>query len=69
MTHTEFRDTLSALGLNKTRAARLLGVNERTPRRWAKGEQDIPPPVVRFLQLMIALKLTPERVHKILDGK
>ena len=68
MTHTQFRETLATLSLSQVGAARLLGVNDRTARRWAKGEQDIPPPVVKFFKLMIALKLTPERVLKILDS-
>ena len=66
MTHIQFRETLAALTLSQVGAARLLGVNERTARRWGNGEQDIPPPVQRFLRLMLALKLTPERVHKLL---
>ena len=68
MTPTELRDLLADLGLSQSGAARLLGVHDRTPRRWVTGEQDIPPPVQRFLKLMLALKLTPAKVHKILDG-
>lgn len=68
MTPTELREVLAALGLSQSRAARLLGVHIRTATRWCSGEQDIPPPVQRFLRLMLALKLTPAKVHKLLDG-
>ena len=68
MDHLQFREALTALALSQVGAARLLGVQARTARRWANDERDIPPPVERFLRLMLALRLTPERVHKVLDG-
>ena len=68
MTPTELRELLAALGLSQSEAARLLGVHDRTPRRWTAGELDIPPTAQRLLKLMLALKLTPAKVHKILDG-
>ena len=52
MTPDEYRDTLTRLGLSQVGAARALGVDERTSRRWAHGEREIPPPVVVALVLM-----------------
>lgn len=54
MTPDEYRSTVETLGLSQVAAARLLGVDERTSRRWANGERDIPPPAVRFLLYLVA---------------
>ena len=56
MTSDEYREALEALGLTQGGCARLLGVDERTSRRWANGERDVPPPVQRFLRYLIATK-------------
>lgn len=49
MTPTEFRAALARLNLSQAAAARVLGVDARTARRWALGERDVPPPVERLL--------------------
>lgn len=54
MTPDEYRETIEKLGLTQSAAARLLGVDDRTSRRWACGERDIPPPAQRFLRYLIA---------------
>lgn len=54
MTPDEYRNVLEKLGLTQSAAARLLGVDDRTSRRWACGERDIPPPAERFLRYLIA---------------
>lgn len=54
MTPEEFRETIEQLGLTQAASAQLLGVDERTARRWACGERDIPPPAQRFLRYLIA---------------
>lgn len=54
MTADEYRDAIERLGLSQVAAARLLGVDDRTSRRWAIGERDIPPPAERFLRYLIA---------------
>lgn len=53
MTPDEYREALEALGLTQGGGARLLGVDERTSRRWANGERDIPPPAERFLRYLL----------------
>lgn len=54
MTADEYRETLEALGLTQGGGARLLGVDDRTSRRWACGEREIPPPAERFLRYLMA---------------
>lgn len=54
MTAAEYREVLENLGLTQGGGARLLGVDERTSRRWANGERDVPPPAQRFLRYLIA---------------
>jgi DNA-binding transcriptional regulator YiaG len=54
------------LGLSQIAAARLLGLDARTSRRWASGERDIPPPAVRFLRYLIAAKKTGEQAMRVL---
>jgi DNA-binding transcriptional regulator YiaG len=66
MTSDEYRETIEKLGLTQNGAARLLGVDERTSRRWALGERDIPPPAERFLRYLIATKRTGEQAMKVL---
>lgn len=52
MTPEEYRLTIEHLGLSQIGAARLLGIDDRTSRRYALGERDIPPPVARFLRYL-----------------
>ena len=54
MTSDEYRAALEALALTQGGGARLLGVDERTSRRWANGEREVPPPAQRFLRYLIA---------------
>jgi DNA-binding transcriptional regulator YiaG len=69
MTADEYRTAYAALGLTQAGAARLLGVDERTSRRWATGERDVPPPVSRFLTFLIMAEITADEVMKTLaDG-
>lgn len=54
MTADQYRSAIETLGLSQLAAARLLGVDERTSRRWANGERDVPEPAARFLRYLIA---------------
>jgi DNA-binding transcriptional regulator YiaG len=49
MTPAEFRAALDRIGLTQAGAARLLGVDPRTARKWACGERDLPEPARRLL--------------------
>jgi DNA-binding transcriptional regulator YiaG len=68
LTHTEYRDAIALLGLTQTSAARLLGVDARTSRRWANGERDVAAPAERFLRYLIATGKTGEQALKRLGG-
>ncbi|QUS39591.1 hypothetical protein RPMA_12645 [Tardiphaga alba] len=64
MTPDEYREAIEKLGLSQVAAGRLLGVDERTSRRWAIGERDVPPPAQRFLRYLIATGKTGEYAMK-----
>jgi DNA-binding transcriptional regulator YiaG len=66
VTPDEYREALERLGLTQGGGARLLGVDERTSRRWANGERDIPPPAQRFLRFLIAIKRSGKDAIKLL---
>jgi DNA-binding transcriptional regulator YiaG len=68
MTSDEYRETIERLGLSQIAAARLLGVDARTSRRWASGERDIPPPAARFLRYLVATNRTGEQAMRVLPG-
>lgn len=68
MNADQYRNAIEKLGLSQVAAARLLGVDARTSRRWANGERDIPAPAVRFLQYLIATRKSGEKAMQVLDG-
>jgi DNA-binding transcriptional regulator YiaG len=49
MTPAQYRAAIKRLGLSQRQAARLLGVNDRTSRRWALGKSKIPTSVALAL--------------------
>ena len=51
MNAAAYRANIAHLGLSQVAAARLLGIDARTSRRYASGERPIPPPVARLLLL------------------
>ena len=63
MTANQFRSALDRLSLTQAGAARLVGVDERTARRWALGERSMPEPVAILLRLLMARKITAEDVE------
>jgi hypothetical protein len=67
MTANQYKAAIDRLGLTQVGAARFLGVDERTSRRWIADERPVPEPVARFLRFMIAAKVTPEEVEKALS--
>ena len=52
MTPTELRSHRERLALTQGAAARLIGVDGRTWRRWENAEREIPEPVARLVALM-----------------
>lgn len=66
MTSDEYRTAYSALGLTQAGAARLLGVDARTSRKWANGEREVPPTAARFLRFLQSAGIKPDEVMKAL---
>lgn len=64
MTADEYRAAIEHLGLSQVAAARLLGVDDRTSRRWASGDREVPPPAERFLRYLIATDRSGEYAMK-----
>ena len=62
MTPQQFLDAIEKLGLNQSSAARFLGVNDRTVRKWVAGRGQPPASTAMLFSVMIAKKLTPEKV-------
>lgn len=61
MTANQFRAALKRLDLSQRGAARMFEVDERTSRRWALGECDVPENVATKLKEMVqALGIEPE---------
>lgn len=58
MTANQFRTAIDKLGLSQRGAGSLMGVDERTSRRWALGERTVPPCVAIVLRLLLAGKIT-----------
>ncbi len=59
MDANRYRQVIAALGLSQNAAARLLGVNERTGRRYADGSLPIPADVGEWLELILRTKPRP----------
>jgi DNA-binding transcriptional regulator YiaG len=66
MTPDQYRAAIETLGLSQVAAAKLLGVDARTSRRWACGERDVPPPAERFLRYLIATGKSGEKAMRVL---
>lgn len=53
MSTKAYRMALVQLALTQNEVGRLLGANERTARRWALGETDVPGPVATMIRLWL----------------
>lgn len=62
MNKSEYRSAIASLGLSQAGAARFLGVNERTSRRWACDGDPVPEPVAMLLRLMLVVDWKPHEV-------
>lgn len=65
MTADEYREALEVVGLTQGQAARFFNAGNRNARRWASGEQDIPPTVIMLLRLMVHFGVTADQVDNI----
>lgn len=62
MTPKQYAEAIQRLGLSQRGAARFLGVDERTSRKWIAGDARIPESVALLLRLMVRLNLGPDDV-------
>jgi DNA-binding transcriptional regulator YiaG len=58
MTPKQFQAAIDRLGLSQVGAARLVGADPRTARKWAAGNNKVPECVAILLRLLIAGKIT-----------
>jgi hypothetical protein len=58
MTANQFRTAIEKLGLSQVGAARLVGADPRTGRRWALEERPVPECVAILLRLLLTKKIT-----------
>src|ERR1700745_293527 len=61
MTPSHYRDALARLGLTQGAAARLLGIGDRTSRRWAR--YGLSGPAVILLRLLLTRRITQNDLH------
>jgi DNA-binding transcriptional regulator YiaG len=64
-----YREHLATLDLNQQEAADFLDVTERTSRRWANGEGDVPRTTALVLAFMIKYRIKPQRALALLEEK
>ena len=62
MTPKQYADAIERLGLSQRGAGKILGVDERTSRKWIAGDARIPESAAKLLRLMVRLKLKPDEV-------
>ena len=61
MTADQYREAIAALGLSLGSAARVFGINERTSRRFATGN-DIPWYLEMLINIMVAKGVAPDEI-------
>ena len=59
MTADQYRDAIARLNLTQGAAAKLLGVDPRTSRKWALDEAPVPGSVAGWLDYLWATRNTP----------
>ena len=64
MSAIQYRAAIKRLSLTQRSAAEFLGVSYITSRRWAADMAPVHPTVATLLTLMLAMKLTPEKVKE-----
>lgn len=58
MTPKQFQAAIDRLGLSQVAAARLIGADPRTARKWAAGDNAVPECVAILLRLLMSGKIT-----------
>src|SRR6266436_1390227 len=62
----EYRELLMLLDISQSEASAILGVNERTSRRWASGDRPFSGPPQHFLRFLARSKISPAEAMRIL---
>lgn len=60
-----YRDLIERLGMTQVGAAKFLDIGERTSRRWATDDIEVPLGVIMLLEIMVKHGITPHdaRAH------
>lgn len=69
ITARQYRKFLEALDISRARAGKMLGLDERTSRRYANDISRVPDPVNIVLRLMLKYKLTPDDIDELKQEK
>jgi hypothetical protein len=69
MTGSEYQKAIDKLGMTQIASAKLLGVNETTPRKWIAETHPIPRAVAMVLKLMLREHLTEQDMMNLLRSK
>lgn len=69
MTGAEYLKAIGRLDLSMVEAARFLGVDDTTSRRWGADRQPVPRSVAILLRLMIRYRLAPDHVMTVVTRK
>lgn len=64
MTPNQYRAAIAALGLSQVRAAKFLGIAERTSRSYALGEFPVPRVVAMLLSIMVSRQIVPSDLEQ-----
>jgi DNA-binding transcriptional regulator YiaG len=67
MTAADLRTLLNSLGLSQVGAARLLGKNPRTVRKWVLDEAPVDETAARFLQYILAKGDSADEAMRVLE--
>lgn len=62
-----YRELIELLGMTQIGAAKFMDIGERTSRRWAVGDVEVPLAVLMLLETMVHESLTPHDV-RVLTG-
>jgi hypothetical protein len=62
MSPAQFQKAIDRLGLSQVAAAKLVGADPRTARKWVAGDNKVPECVAILLRLMLAGKITEDDI-------
>jgi plasmid maintenance system antidote protein VapI len=69
MNHEEYGEFMERLGLTHDVAAKMLGIHERTSRKYLHDERPVPETVEHFLRYISAKKDMPDVVISIIEKR